>query len=197
MSGNPDADMSASIHRTSLPLFLVAAWLMVSVPGGIGAQSEYLSDLPELIISSSQDWGILGLDVAAHVTDQQGVALRIGQKSYSKGLGHHANGTITVGTMFAAVANTATGQTRLVKTYGPGPMNADPYYRENLVLGDLPAGLYRISFTYDGKPQQEWVYTYAGQVTYVTFQGAKGFKVGLPPAPALKSLPSQTPSPIP
>ncbi len=29
----------------------------------------------------------------------------------------------------------------MVKTYGPGPViNHDPYYDENMVLSDLPAG---------------------------------------------------------
>ena len=34
---------------------------------------------------------------------------------------------------------------RKVLTYAEGPVNADPYYQENLVLSDLPAGLYKIS----------------------------------------------------
>jgi murein DD-endopeptidase MepM/ murein hydrolase activator NlpD len=96
-----------------------------------------------------------------------------------------------------SVENTTNNETRIVKTYGPGPVNADPYYHENLVLGDLPAALYKVTFSYDGKPQQEWVYVYAGQVTYFTFAGSKGFQVGLPPAPALKTLPSETPTPTP
>ena len=34
----------------------------------------------------------------------------------------------------------------LVKTYGDGgAINPDPYYNENLVLGDLPAGIYKIT----------------------------------------------------
>jgi hypothetical protein len=96
-----------------------------------------------------------------------------------------------------SVQNTSNNETRIVRTYAPGPVNSDPYYRENMVLGDLPAALYKVSFAYDGKPQQEWVYIYAGQVTYFTFQGAKGFEIGLPPAPALKSLPTETPTATP
>ncbi len=91
------------------------------------------------------------------------------------------------------VQNTATNEARTVKTYGPGPVNADPYYRENLVLGDLPAGLYKVTFSYDGKPQQEWLYIYAAQVTYFAFHGADGFELGLPAAPALTSVPTEAP----
>ncbi len=81
---------------------------------------------------------------------------------------------------------------RTVKTYAEGPVNSDPYYNENLVLSDLPAGLYKISFTYKDKPMQYWVDIYPGQVTYFTFHGEDGFQVATPPAPKLYFL---TPSP--
>ena len=60
------------------------------------APVEYLSDRLELILSSSQDWGALGFDVAAHQPDQAGLPLQIGQKQFTKGLGHHANGAIVI-----------------------------------------------------------------------------------------------------
>jgi hypothetical protein len=81
---------------------------------------------------------------------------------------------------------------RTVKTYAEGPVNADPYYNENLVLSDLPAGLYKISFIYQDKPVQYWVDIYPGQVTYFTFSGKDGFQTATPPAPRLYFL---TPSP--
>ncbi len=37
------------------------------------------------------------------------------------------------------------------------------------------------------------MYIYAGQVTYFTFHGEKGFQIGLPPAPELKTLPTLAP----
>ena len=58
--------------------------------------AEYLSDHPGLILSSSQAFGELGINVAAHAPGQAAEPLRIGSQTYSKGLGHHANGTITV-----------------------------------------------------------------------------------------------------
>ena len=49
------------------------------------------------------------------------------------------------------------------------------------------------AFGFKGKPQQDWMYIYAGQVTYFTFHGEDGFQVGLPPAPLPKSLPTTVP----
>lgn len=60
------------------------------------ARSEYLSDRTDLILSSSQNWGTLGLDTAAYAAGVQPMALQVGEKVYSKGLGHHANGEILV-----------------------------------------------------------------------------------------------------
>jgi hypothetical protein len=61
-----------------------------------GAEPVYLSDCPERILTASQGWGSLGWDVAAHLGDRAGEALRIGDKSYAKGLGSHANGSLQV-----------------------------------------------------------------------------------------------------
>ena len=60
------------------------------------AQSGYVSNHSKLILSSTQDWGVLGFDTAAHAPDKDGVPLQIAEKSFSKGLGHHANGVITL-----------------------------------------------------------------------------------------------------
>ncbi len=96
------------------------------------------------------------------------------------------------------VTDTTTNVTRMVKTYGPGPVNHDPYYDENMVLSDLPAGLYKVTFSYKGendnaRTEQDWMTIYAGQVTYFTFRGAHGFNVGPPPAPKLNLSPTATP----
>jgi hypothetical protein len=60
------------------------------------ATVEYLSDHPDLLLSTSQAWGELGWNVAAHQSDQAGLPLQIGERTYAKGLGHHANGSIEV-----------------------------------------------------------------------------------------------------
>jgi hypothetical protein len=78
---------------------------------------------------------------------------------------------------------------RKVYTYAPGAVNADPYYNENLVLSDLPTGLYKVAFEYLEKDFQFWVDIYPGQVTYFTFTDKGGFQVEAPPVPTLDFLP--------
>jgi murein DD-endopeptidase MepM/ murein hydrolase activator NlpD len=87
----------------------------------------------------------------------------------------------------------------LVKTYGSGgAVNPDPYYNENLVLGDLPAGIYKIVISFDKKDRQTWVEIFPGQVSYFTFEGDNGFDTERPPAPKLDALPqSLPPTPVP
>lgn len=65
------------------------------IPPG-GAEVEHLGDNPALISSTSQSWGELGLNTAAHAPGKAGEPLRIAGKSYAKGLGHHASGAITI-----------------------------------------------------------------------------------------------------
>ncbi len=86
--------------------FLRCDWVflaVLSLAAGLRAQtgtpaptSEFISDQPELVLSSTQSWGELGWDVAAHAGDKSGEPLRIGDRAYRKGLGHHANGSITI-----------------------------------------------------------------------------------------------------
>jgi murein DD-endopeptidase MepM/ murein hydrolase activator NlpD len=85
---------------------------------------------------------------------------------------------------------------RKVITYAEGSVNADPYYQENLVLSDLPAGLYKIAFEHEEKRFQFWVDIYPGQITYFTFNTEDGFEVIPPPVPTLDFLP-RTATPIP
>jgi hypothetical protein len=60
------------------------------------ATVEYLGDHLDLMLSTSQAWGELGWNVAAHQSGQAGMPLQIGERTYAKGLGHHANGSIEV-----------------------------------------------------------------------------------------------------
>ena len=58
---------------------------------------EYLSDsLSDRICTVSQGWGNLGFDTAAKSGDRPGLRLRIKDKEYAHGLGHHAAGEIVV-----------------------------------------------------------------------------------------------------
>jgi hypothetical protein len=78
---------------------------------------------------------------------------------------------------------------RKVLTYGLGTVNSDPYYQENLVLSDLPAGIYKLMINYKDKDIQSFVEIYPGQVTYFTFTDKFGFQVVPPPPPKLDFLP--------
>lgn len=60
------------------------------------APTEYLAESPELILQSTQDWGMLGFNSAAHAGGVAGEPIRIGTQTFSRGLGHHANGSIVV-----------------------------------------------------------------------------------------------------
>ncbi len=77
----------------ALPLISLVCRLAIAGPA---AGIEFLSDHPELLLRSTQDWGVLGLDTAAHAPGQTGEPLRIAGKPFARGLGHHANGRIEV-----------------------------------------------------------------------------------------------------
>ena len=83
---------------TPTAILRVCFFLLVtaSSPGVVAQEVVYLSQAPELLINSRQDWGELGWDAAAHASGIQGQALRIGDTNYAHGLGHHANGVIQV-----------------------------------------------------------------------------------------------------
>ncbi|MGQ9729968.1 MAG: NPCBM/NEW2 domain-containing protein [Candidatus Zipacnadales bacterium] len=54
---------------------------------------EYLSDLlGERLLFYTQGWGELGVDTACHAPGKEPRPLQIGERTYKKGLGHHANG---------------------------------------------------------------------------------------------------------
>jgi hypothetical protein len=78
---------------------------------------------------------------------------------------------------------------RTVITYAAKVVNPDPYYQENLVLSDLPAGIYKVLINYKEKNFQVFVEIFPGQVTYFTFTDKDGFQVIPPPPPKLDFLP--------
>jgi murein DD-endopeptidase MepM/ murein hydrolase activator NlpD len=87
---------------------------------------------------------------------------------------------------------------RRALTYAFGVANPDPYYNENLVLSDLPAGIYKLTLNYQEKDFQTWVEIFPGQVTYFTFTDKEKFQVIPPPEPKLDFLPitsTVTPTP--
>lgn len=83
-----------------------------------------------------------------------------------------------------------TGKQWLVRTYGFGAAVSDPYYNENFVLSDLPAGLYEVRVPYVGINYTYQVEILPGRVSYLTFKGRYGFTTALPPTPTAAFTPS-------
>jgi len=120
---------------------------------------------PELWMSPPHGWGVL----AGRLTDEKGKILR----RYKVEIRPESEGK----------------PLRTVWTYGGGATNPDPYYNENMVLSDLPAGIYKVSLEYDEKKYRFWVEIFPGQVTYFTFRGEDGFSIEPVPTPKLNFIP--------
>ncbi len=131
----------------------------------LGGNTFYKTSNPELWMAPPQGWGVL----VGRLTDEDGKLLY--------------QFPVEVRPMPSEVP------LRKVLTYAEGPANSDEYYQENLVLSDLPAGLYKIAFEYKEKKLQFWADIYPGQVTYFTFTDEDGFQVIPPPVPTLDFLP--------
>ena len=65
-------------------------------------------------------------------------------------------------------------------TYGPLLVNSDAYYNENVVMGDLPAGVYELSIPYYYATLTTEIQILPGQVSYFSFQGFIGYDPTLP-----------------
>ena len=125
---------------------------------------------PELWIAPPQGWGVL----AGRIMNDKGELIQ---------------------QMEILVAPERASRTFTVRTYGKeGAVNPDPYYQENFVLGDLPAGIYKVSFKYDDERVQTWVEIFPGQITYLTYKDEVGFNAAHPPAPTLEFLPEVLPA---
>ncbi|MGW8251218.1 MAG: hypothetical protein ACWGO1_11295, partial [Anaerolineales bacterium] len=139
----------------------------------IGKNNYFVSRNPELWLAPPQGWGIL----AARVMNSSGELLE-GQ-------------TVTV-------ISKRTGQSWSVNSYGQGTVNSDPYYRENLVLGDLPAGDYVLWLPYEGSTYNVDITINPGMVSYFTFRGKYGLTLAPPPTPRPEfTPPSETTTPTP
>lgn len=126
--------------------------------------SFHMTYNPELWIAPPQGWGVL----AGRIMDTKSKLMQL---------------------LDVSVSSEERKDQRLVRTYGGGPVNLDPYYEENMVLGDLPAGLYKVTLKFDGKNRQTWMEIYPGQVTFFTFTGDKGYALSRPATPMLDILP--------
>ncbi len=140
----------------------------------LGGNNFFVTRNPELWLAPPQGWGIL----AGRLTNSFGELL------YSQ----------TV-----IVRSKTSPQTWTVKSYGQGAAIGDEYYRENLVLGDLPAGDYEVWIPYEGSTYNLDIHIWPGLVSFFTFHGRDGVKAGLPPTPRPAFTPpaADTPTPTP
>ncbi|MBT3314792.1 MAG: M23 family metallopeptidase [Anaerolineae bacterium] len=81
---------------------------------------------------------------------------------------------------------------RRIRSYGPKIVNGDPYYQENLVMSDLPAGWYELELEYEGEEFHHRIEIFPGQVSYFNFEGLDGFNGDLP---AKEGMEFWTPTP--
>lgn len=88
-------------------------------------------------------------------------------------------------------------QNWLAWSYGKTAVNSDPYYQENLVIGDLPEGKYLLRTAFGGMNFSVPIEVHAGLVSYFTFQGYNGFSMGPPPMPGAEFTPAPIGAAIP
>lgn len=124
---------------------------------------------PELWMVLPQGWGVL----AGRVMNTGGLRLH-GQLVTVKALSK-----VNCPTCFSWKAY----------TYGGGYTYPDPFYHENVVIGDLPAGRYEIQINYLGKIYSLETDIWPGLVTYFTFRGRSGFTYEPPDLPGVDFSP--------
>ncbi len=81
------------------------------------------------------------------------------------------------------VKSLETGETWTMYTYSTRMKHLDPYYHENLLLSDLAAGKYEVSFYYFGL-QKQIVEIHPGAITFFQYMGKNGFTIGDPAPPS-------------
>jgi murein DD-endopeptidase MepM/ murein hydrolase activator NlpD len=65
-------------------------------------------------------------------------------------------------------------------TYGPAVVNSDEYYSENVVISNLPAGVYELNIPYGALNRTANIQILPGQVTYFSFHGYALYDTNLP-----------------
>lgn len=126
----------------------------------IGKNNFSRSRNPELWLSPPQGWGIL----AGRIMDDKANLLQREE---------------------VIITSKETGEKYTVKTYGGGAANPDEYYKENFVIGDLPAGRYTV-FVPKVKSAYIDIQIFAGRVSFFTLYGSLTYNTSLPATPAPK-----------
>lgn len=126
----------------------------------LGTNDFYSTRNPELWIAPPQGWGVLAgrvMDSNDQLVTRQPVIL----------------------------TSLANDQNWFGRSYGPDSVNSDPYYQENMVIGDLPAGKYTLRLAYAGVYYTQEIEIQAGLVNYFYFHGKGSFEIGPPSNDAL------------
>lgn len=124
--------------------------------------SFFVSRNPELWLAPPEGWGVL-----------------VGRLTQTYG-------DIPIRRLNVHVRSKNTGQTWSVRTYGPTSVNSDDYYRENLVLSDLPAGEYTVWFEYNFIDYEFDTTISPGAIRYFSFHPKEGFNTELPAVPSME-----------
>jgi murein DD-endopeptidase MepM/ murein hydrolase activator NlpD len=83
----------------------------------------------------------------------------------------------------------------IVRTYGDKYVRSDPYYQENLVLSDLPAGDYIINIEHEKIRYKYNITIQPGAITYFRFKGTDGFYTDLPKTKEFEPVVEEEPRP--
>lgn len=87
----------------------------------------------------------------------------------------------------------ASSMTYEVMTYAKGAVNPDTYYKENVVMGDLPAGLYDVYLDLKGNTTKSLIEIKPGMVAFFSYDRNDGFTY-LPPSSISFIPPDLTPT---
>jgi murein DD-endopeptidase MepM/ murein hydrolase activator NlpD len=120
----------------------------------------YATRNPELWLAPPQGWGVLAGDL------------------------RNTNGSFLT-EQAVKVTSQSSRQTWDVISYGTSTVNRDEYYKENLVLSDLPAGDYEITIEYLDESYSCLITIHPGAISYFKFRGENGYGFDLPPLPEL------------
>jgi murein DD-endopeptidase MepM/ murein hydrolase activator NlpD len=119
-------------------------------------ENQFNSSLnPELWVTPPQDWGVL-----------------VGRVMNTSGSFYSSQDVI--------IQRADRKHDWIVRTYGDKYVRSDPYYQENMVLGDLPAGDYIINIEYEKIHFKQNITIHPGAITYFRFKGTDGFYTELP-----------------
>jgi murein DD-endopeptidase MepM/ murein hydrolase activator NlpD len=130
----------------------------------VGNETFFATRNPELWLAPPQGWGLLVgqlLDADGNKLTKVDVKLR----------------------------NLETNQMYEAISYAEGAVNGDDYYKENLELGDLPAGKYYMYMDHPTISAKTELEIRPGQVTFFIYRFRQGFEWDLPPSPGPKFIP--------